>query len=564
MPGWCEIDKAVRQAQHFAHLVAREYWTALKRDGAIKWRIRRFSNLNSELPISARDEAIRIGREMRSLLPAEAGFSISQIYARKLPRGYRARYGVYYTPLPIVHKMLKDSAKRGVDLAKAVVIDPSSGGASFLAPLTRAMFRSDMRNQQRAIEDISARLRGLELDPFGAWLSQFLVDCELMSLAPKADRPPQIVTNCNALAVSPTIFDTYDYVVGNPPYGKLNGSCNIPDHFQDVLAGQPNLYQLFLKLAFLLAKRGGVIHQITPTGFIGGYYSRRLRDWIQREGAPLQFDFLEKRTGVFESVQQELMISLFKRGSRKRVVDCNVVKCRGTEVEELPLSPTRVLRGRHWVLPRRPADRQVVAVFDGDLPTLESAGFQVKTGYVVPYRHDEFLTPRKKKNSYPLIWAEAIRSGGLSPEYAYSHGRIRWMTHIKTCPGLISKPCVLIKRTSSKEQAQRIQAAVVSSDFINEYGGFYAENHINVLIPEESSATSLEGLTKLLQTDVVNSLFRCINGTVTVSATELIRLPMPTAEALKNFTKRTKRLRHKHPCVEVEAMHAYGLKDGEA
>ena len=182
--------------------MAREYWTGLKRDGAIKWRIRRFGKPVSELPKSARDEAIRMGREIRSLPPAEAGFSISQIYARKLPRSYRARHGVYYTPLPIVHKMLKDSARTGVDLARAAVIDPSSGGASFLAPLTRVMFRSDIRNQQRAVEDLSARLRGLELDPFGAWLSQFLVDCELVSLAPKADRPPQIVTNCNALAVS--------------------------------------------------------------------------------------------------------------------------------------------------------------------------------------------------------------------------------------------------------------------------------------------------------------------------------------------------------------------------
>jgi adenine-specific DNA-methyltransferase len=372
------------------------------------------------------------------------------------------------------------------------------------------------------------------------------------------------VSNCNALAVSPKTFNTYDYVVGNPPYGKLNGSFSIPDHFQDVLAGRPNLYQLFLKLAFLLAKRGGIIHQITPTGFIGGDYSRCLRGWIQREGAPLQFDFLEKRTGVFESVQQELVISLFKRGSRKRVVDCNVIKCNGAEVDEKPLSSSRFLRGQHWVLPRRPADSQVVTVFDGDSPTLESAGFQVKTGYVVPYRHDELLTPRKRKNSYPLIWAEAIRSEGLSPEYAYSHGRTRWMTHVNTCPGLIRQPCVLIKRTSSKEQSQRIQAAVVSADFIDKYGGFYAENHINVLIPEESSASSLEGLTKLLQTDVVNSLFRCINGTVTVSATELIRLPMPPTDALKEFTKRTKRLRCKHPRIEVAAMYAYGLTDGEA
>lgn len=544
--------------------MAKEYWTTLKRDGAIRWRIRRFSNPYPELPTSARDEAIRIGRELRSLPPAEAGFSISQIYARKLPREYRARYGIYYTPLPIVHKMLHDSAHRGIDLARAAVIDTSSGGASFLAPLTRAMFRSDMRNQQRAVEDLSARLRGLELDPFGAWLSQFLVDCELVRLAPKADRPPRIVTNCNALAISPTTFGTYDYVVGNPPYGELNRSFCIPDHFQDVLAGRPNLYQLFLKLAFLLAKRGGVIHQITPTGFIGGDYSRRLRDWIQREGAPLQFDFLEKRKGVFESVQQELVISLFKRGGRKRVVDCNVIKYRGTEVEESPLSSSRFLRGRNWVLPRRTADRQVVTVFDGDLPTLESAGFQVKTGYVVPYRHDELLSPRKRKNSYPLIWAEAIRSEGLSPEYAYSHGRSRWVTHLQKCPGLISEPCVLIKRTSSKEQAQRIQAAVVNSDFIDRHGGFYAENHINVLLPVETSATSLEGLNKLLQTDVVNSLFRCINGTVTVSATELIRLPMPTAEAMKVFTNRTNRLRRKHPRVEVEAMHAYGLTDVEA
>jgi len=59
------------------------------------------------------------------------------------------------------------------------------------------------------------------------------------------------------------------------------------------------------------------------------------------------------------------------------------------------------------------------------------------------------------------------------------------------------------------------------------------KNHLNLVMPTESSAISIEGLVKLLQTQVVNSLFRCINGTVTVSASELIRLPMPTAEGFR-------------------------------
>ena len=64
--------------------------------------------------------------------------------------------------------------------------------------------------------------------------------------------------------------------------------------------------------------------------------------------------------------------------------------------------------------------------------------------------------------------------------------------------------------------------------FIKKHGAVVVENHLNMIRPLKTGPlVSTAALAALLNTDVVDQLFRCINGSVAVSAYELEALPLP-------------------------------------
>ena len=103
-------------------------------------------------------------------------------------------------------------------------------------------------------------------------------------------------------------------------------------------------------------------------------------------------------------------------------------------------------------------------------------------------------------------------------------------------------PCVLLQRTTAKEQRRRLIAAELPVSFIVAHGAVVVENHLNMIkplagTPKVTPAT----LAALLNSDLVDQVFRCINGSVAVSAYELEALPLPSPENLEEFEQLVRR-----------------------
>lgn len=472
------------------------------------------------------------------MAPDDAGYQLSIQYLNLLPTPYRRRHGVYYTPIQIAERMIADAADRGIDFQTARVIDPASGGAAFLAPLCRVM-RKDGLSGQSLVDDLCARLTGFEMDPFAAWLSQFVVDCELAMIAPTARKPAPIVYQCDALKVPDRFLGTYDYVIGNPPYGRVPAEGVPVDRYGDVMSGALNLYQLFYKLAFLLANEHGVVHLLTPTGFLGGRYFRALRTYLEAHASAVSFDFFVRRTRVFDGVQQELVISLFDKRQHTKVTDIRSIDVAQDGALSLAaIGSVHLAHGGSWVLPRTVEGCDVSAVFRGCHPTLSELGYAIHTGSVVPFRSQRQFRKRKTLLVFPVIWSDSIREDGFDPDASRAKGRPQWYRQ-ENGAGKVTQPAILIKRTSSKEQARRIHAVLVDQAYLDEVGGFFVENHVNVLLSPDEPCVGLEVMLRLLKTRIVDQLFRCISGTVTVSATELNQLPIPEPDALRVFARQT-------------------------
>lgn len=99
-----------------------------------------------------------------------------------------------------------------------------------------------------------------------------------------------------------------------------------------------------------------------------------------------------------------------------------------------------------------------------------------------------------------------------------------------------ASPCILVQRTTAKEQERRIIAAELPADFIKKHSGVIVENHLNMIIPENGFTTvPLKVVQYLLSSKVVDQIFRSINGSVAVSAYELSSIPLPPVTLLDNL-----------------------------
>ena len=91
---------------------------------------------------------------------------------------------------------------------------------------------------------------------------------------------------------------------------------------------------------------------------------------------------------------------------------------------------------------------------------------------------------------------------------------------------VLDRPAVLVKRTTAKEQSRRLVTAAFTRP------PAIVENHLNVLVQNERACMSVEAMSALLNTRPIDRLFRCLSGTVAVSASELAALPLPRPDAV--------------------------------
>ena len=527
----------VTEAQSFCHELANIYWKSVKRKTGVRWALR---TAPVDLPILdelKKAKALKEAENFKDLTPEEAGFRISLIYQNSLPKSYREKLGIYYTPVHVVNRMLEDSNSLGVNFKTARIIDPSSGGAAYLAPLCRKMVEINPSKKISILEDIENRLVGVEIDAFAAWFSQFLVDCVLAEYVPNERKPKNIVINEDALCLSSNYFGKFDYVIGNPPYGITDKSGHNLEMFEGAISGKVNLYQLFFALGMKLVKQGGCLHFVTPTGYLGGKYFKRLRGLIEKESQPVFFQFFEDRSSIFKGVQQEIVISSFKKTKKKNLPECILLR-ESKDKSNLTSkfkSKSPLFENGLWILPKSVWEKKVSKLFLQSNSNLETLGFSVKTGHLVPHRSRDIISfTKKSSSSVPILWPESISDGTVRFEIAHKNGKQKWYKH-RLGVGVINEPCVVVKRTSSKEQKRRVQAGYVSKKIIEENKGFIAENHVNIILKSSESKIRVDTISKILKSTIFEELFKCSSGTVTVSATELRQIPMPSYERILLF-----------------------------
>jgi len=97
---------------------------------------------------------------------------------------------------------------------------------------------------------------------------------------------------------------------------------------------------------------------------------------------------------------------------------------------------------------------------------------------------------------------------------------------------------VLIKRFSSKEGKQRINAGVLLQTFVKS-NSIAIENHVNYIYKIKGKIAEDEayGLTTLLNSRLYNQYFQVSNGSTQVNASEIRNLPFPSIKTIREIGK---------------------------
>ena len=103
--------KEVLFAKSFSFEVARIYWSMIKRKSSVKWHLRQYTEGLIDLNKNQLSEAKNFAETLSDLDILKAGYSIANKYAALLPVYFRQKYGVFFTPLAVVEKMLNDIEK---------------------------------------------------------------------------------------------------------------------------------------------------------------------------------------------------------------------------------------------------------------------------------------------------------------------------------------------------------------------------------------------------------------------------------------------------------------------
>ncbi|CAM7222566.1 TPA: Eco57I restriction-modification methylase domain-containing protein [Citrobacter sedlakii] len=533
-----KTDRArLMQARSYCSSIVAAYWGALakKQKSSIKMRTVPHMVHMDEVSSEAREFAERTGTLIARFPAEDAGYLIGSIYTVMLPSAYRSEMGAYYTPPPLVSRLLDLAEQAGVDFSHATVIDPACGGGAFLAPAAIRMLKKEKGSSPEWIlRRISRRLKGIEIDPFAAWMSSVLLESVLMPLCVKAKRRLPEDTIIVGDALRQDTISGYDLVIGNPPYGRVTLDVQMREKYSRSLFGHANLYGLFTDFAIRLAKQNtGVVAFLTPTSFLGGQYFTALRTLLSEKTTPFAFDFVADRDGVFDDVLQETMLTTFKIGHHTSLAQVSSLIPKGLNKAKLEkIGRVDIEKGgATWLLPRVKDDARFLNNLKKMPMRLAELGYSVSTGQLVWNRFKSQLRTAKGKNSYPLIWAESITSTG----FRFSAERKNHVPYIDIAPKqdflVTTSECVLVQRTTSKEQNRRILAAILPQDFIDETGGVVVENHINIVYPNGLfSEVQPETIAVLLNSQVVDRAFRCISGSVAVSAYELNSVPLPSLE----------------------------------
>lgn len=465
---------------------------------------------------------------------------LGDAYVTALDPADRRRTSRHYTP-PVLAGVLWEQAQATAGgPIDGLVFDPACGTGALLLPPLRSWL-----GRCAELEKAPTGVGGCDLDEAAVWLGNVALASVLLpswAQLPAARRHPARLPALLHVGDGLTTREPHAAaVLMNPPYGRIRLDDHERLRWSHAVYGHANRYALFMAAATAQLKSGGVLAALVPAGWLGGAYFQRLRAHLAADAPLDRVTYVRERADVFSTgVLQETVLASFVRGAAPGEIRCAALAGNGQPIQVRVGSACAPLRpDLPWPLPREASDVQLVRRAATLQPRLPDYGWKVSTGPLVWNRAKDRISAHRRAGSVAIVWAADLEGGTL--RWARVRQAQRWLALPPgdECALVLDRPAVLVQRTTAPEQSRRLLAAVLDAACLASWGGrIVVENHVNVLTcldPRSPLTTRL--LMLLLGSAVFDRLYRCLTGSVAVSAYELSAMPLPDRDTLLDWAR---------------------------
>jgi adenine-specific DNA-methyltransferase len=330
----------------------------------------------------------------------------------------------------------------------------------------------------------------------------------------------------------------FDFIISNPPYSKIRS---------EIESGgtSPNWYSRFMEVSINLLSKNGQMVYIIPRSFTNGVYFKKFRQNIFTDLSTTKIHLFNSRKNIFEQkVLQEIMIICLEKNTKSTDVLVTSSLNRKDLYDLRPLKISRDIiqlgaeNAYRLVIPTTESDIEILNRFRGWKGRFKDHGIEISTGRVVAFRSTEFLSESEEKgNTYPMVWPTHVSLSNIEwPKNKCK--KEQYIDHTATDRIIPNQNYVIMKRFTTKEEAKRlVTCPLKKGELPGKFIGL--ENHLNYIHggEKEMQFTLCKGISYLLNTTLFDDYIRIINGQTQVNAADIVNLPIPDIEIIKQLGK---------------------------
>jgi adenine-specific DNA-methyltransferase len=473
------------------------------------------------------------------MFPVNLADKLGLKFALTQPLGKRKEYGIYLTPPALARFMTE---RLDLNSRTMRILDPAAGAGILLCAVVERIV-----NERLPVESVV--LEAYEIIP-----EMFDVLCNslgyLVVWASDHGLTVSLDVHRSDFLSHETLDKAVDVAIANPPYAKIRKADDVINGLLGKGHIHPNLYTAFMTHSSHRLKSSGELVFVTPRSYSSGVQFRRFREEFFGDVDVKSVHTFDSRSQPFlrDGVLQETVIlwgSKTNPAPFPRDQSLTISHSKGTDdiltsniwnTTQDKLFDVRGTR-KNLRLPSSFEDEQLMIILDSLPETVESLGFTVSTGPVVPFRINGALRDDDSdERAVPLIWMRNL----VKEHVVWPIPKDRKQFLLRDCDTqsllLPNQDYVFIPRWSSKDQDRRLFASFYAS---GEFGFKFIgiENHVNyVCFPGVGALRqSIKGLQWIMNSVVMDRYMRSINGTTQVGALDVRMMPMPSMDIVDRW-----------------------------
>jgi len=502
--------------------------------------------------------------ETKYYSPSEYAEMIGLEYANHTTLEHKKENGQFFTSKSISDFMGNLAQPKSSEIS---ILDPGCGTAILSCSLIEKLIQyGKVARIYLTLYETDGRIIK-ELRKVVLFLKDWLVE-KGIELDVKIEQTDFVLSNSGVFAINTLfgnqIFETYDYIISNPPYFKITKSDIRAKVANELVYGQPNIYSIIMGLSAKLLKPAGELIFITPRSFAAGNYFKAFRNSFFNEVSITNIHIFESRNKMFKKdnvLQENIIIRASKEESS--TIKVTVSTCeKDLRQPKVSIYKTNELidlnsKEKTLFIPSNAYEAKTIKTFSQWHNSLSDYNIQISTGPVVAFRCKDYLVNdfNSDKNLAKLIWLHNVKEmefvfplkKGTKQSYIIDSTESRKVL-------LKNKNYILIRRFSSKEDKNRL---ICSPYFASnsEFGRIGIENHLNyVYRPNgELSEEEIWGISALFSSKLFDTYFRTFNGNTQVGASELKQINIPPLDKIIKIGGVVKKMVHPSK-IEIESI----------